>query len=73
MANRCPDCNKFVSLDLDQEPDIEVTNLEDLGNGKAMLSLNMTLKKVCAECGAEISQKETSIDVEVDLDGFEEV
>ncbi len=73
MANRCPDCNKFVHLDLDTDPEINITNVEDAGEGKAVITMSILLKKVCAECGREISQKEVDSDVTVDLDGFEEV
>jgi len=74
MANRCPDCNKFVSLDLDQDNvEIEFQGIEDQGNGKATMTLSVHLAKVCSECGTEISAKDQDIDVEVDLAGFEEV
>jgi hypothetical protein len=72
-ANRCPDCSKFVSTELGDEPEVEITNTEDMGNGKAMLSLHVHLTKVCAECGTELSEKEEDVDVEVSLSGFESV
>lgn len=45
---RCPDCNKFVSLD---EPEVEVDG-EDLISGGVCIEVTITLQ--CAECGTEL-------------------
>jgi hypothetical protein len=71
-GNRCSDCNKFVSVELDQEPEIEVDEVDDLDNGKGSLTFRVTLSKVCTECGKELSQKELSLSIDIDLTGFEE-
>lgn len=70
-GNRCPDCNKFVSLELADEPEVEVVQCEDTGDGKATLTLNVTLTKVCAECGTELQTGQTDVDVVVTLKDIE--
>lgn len=61
MGNRCPDCNKFVSLEQraewDEEPEIDLT-------GEVSASVRFVLD--CAECGTEI--KETTLDMTVTCD-----
>jgi hypothetical protein len=58
---RCPDCNKFVSLDSDQEPEINIS-VDDAGevSGDASIANN------CADCGTELTT--ASIDVAVGPD-----
>ena len=70
MANRCPNCNKFVSLEL-EDPEVDNVEIEDMGNGKGLLWMNVSLKRNCAECGTEISTKQVEVEVEVDLSEFE--
>lgn len=58
---RCPDCNKFASLELSD--DIEVTNLEvenDEGDGRVLGNIRIVLN--CVDCGSEM--KEANFDIE---------
>lgn len=49
MSNRCPDCNKFVSLETDAEEDsIEV----DLDEVRAEVRVHLN----CADCGTEMAE-----------------
>ncbi len=70
-GNRCPDCNKFVSLELEDEPEVEVVQCEDTGDGKAILTLTVILNKVCAECGTALKIGQTDVDVEIILKDIE--
>jgi hypothetical protein len=56
---RCPDCNKFVSLELADEPEAELEVSEGVVSG------TVRLVRQCADCGTEL--KEASFDVEVSL------
>jgi len=62
---RCPDCNKFVSLELGDVEDIEV-NLRDqrAGGGLASLIVEARIVRTCQECGTEL--KEASFEMEAD-------
>ena len=73
-GNRCPSCNKFVSPELDDAPEVEVQSL-DLGedNKTAILVLNVRMTKVCPDCGEELSTKDEDVMVDVDITGFEPV
>jgi hypothetical protein len=58
-AMRCPDCQKFVPYDTDQEPDEdEAPSLE--ADGQFMATY--TRRLACAECGTDL--KEAVIEVE---------
>jgi hypothetical protein len=59
MSNRCPDCNKFVSLEL-QEPELNLNVEGDSITGQVRLVLT------CVECGNE--GKETNLDIDLALD-----
>jgi hypothetical protein len=48
---RCPDCNRFVSLEM-EEPEIEACDVDPGGE----LEITARLVKVCAECGTEIRE-----------------
>jgi len=57
---RCPDCNKFVPYNVDEEPEEQSAEIEDgifYGAFRRVLT--------CEECGAEL--KEALIEVEQDL------
>ncbi len=56
---RCPDCNKFVSLECGDEPEAELEVSDGVVTGTVRLVRN------CAECGTEL--KEASFDVEVEI------
>lgn len=57
---RCPDCNKFVGYDAEEEPEVEIEVDE---NGLVTGSVRIVNK--CAECGTEL--KEATLELEVDL------
>lgn len=57
---RCPDCNKFVSYDTDQEPEVDVDIDED-----GQVTGTVRIFDACAECGTEL--RETTIDISEDM------
>jgi hypothetical protein len=59
VSNRCPDCNKFVSLEL-QEPELNLNVEGDSITGQVRLVLT------CADCGGEA--KEANLDIDLSLD-----
>lgn len=48
---RCPDCNKFVGYDTDQEPEIEDVQVFD---GEVQGNVRVVL--ACSECGTELKE-----------------
>jgi hypothetical protein len=69
---RCPDCNKFVSLELGEPEVTSDPEVEETDKGKGIVRLTISVPKVCAECGTEMQTKEIEIETEVDLTGFED-
>ena len=70
MANRCPDCNKFVGLE-QGDPEVTVnsdmlTSLEDLIEGDVRLVLN------CADCGSEMAEATVQFEAAVNPPGEKE-
>ena len=66
MANRCSDCNKFVSTD------IEVSDTEvdaDIVQETGLVTITLSLSKNCAECGTEIAT--ATIDLEAEVKDFD--
>lgn len=67
---RCPDCNKFVSLELQDPEDVELEVESEIVGGMLALSVSMTARIVrnCAECGTELKEAniEPSEEVEVE-------
>jgi hypothetical protein len=59
---RCPDCNKFVSFDTDEDPEVDLS-VDDEG----VVTGTVRIVNKCAECGTEL--KEATLDVEIDLSG----
>ena len=59
---RCSDCNKFVSFDTEQEPEIDISVDDD-----GVVNGTVRIVNTCAECGTEL--KEGTFDLEVDLSG----
>ncbi len=57
---RCPDCNKFVSLDL-QDPEVEI-ELE----GESVKA-SVRIVRACAECGTAL--KEATLEMEDTFEG----
>lgn len=51
---RCPDCNKFVSIDM-AEPELDL----ELGDGEVTGSVRLV--QTCAECGTELA--ETTLEI----------
>jgi hypothetical protein len=62
---RCPDCNKFVSLDTSQEPEVDLDVDETTGE----VTGTVRIVNTCAECGTEMT--EATFDVDVEFDGAE--
>jgi hypothetical protein len=65
---RCPDCNKFVGMDTDNEPEMDESGFdEEEGKG----TITVRIANACAECSQEL--KEANFELEFDLsDDFEE-
>jgi len=65
MNNRCPDCNRFVSLEQEEpEADVDITSREPIVDTQQELTItgSVRLVLVCAECGTEMA--EANLDVE---------
>lgn len=60
---RCPDCNKFVGLEL-QDPEI---NEEDFDETTGDITAEYRIVRVCADCGTEL--KEATIQFSEQVDG----
>jgi hypothetical protein len=60
---RCPDCNKFVSFDVDGDPEVELEADESTGE----VTGTVRIVNACQECGAELT--EATFDVDVDFEG----
>lgn len=57
---RCPDCNKFVGIEMaDPELELEVAN-------EGTVTGTVRLVQTCSECGTELA--EANLDVEVDVE-----
>ena len=56
---RCPDCNKFVSFDAEEEPEMNVELNDGVVNVEARIVNN------CGECGTEL--KEYTFQNEIDV------
>lgn len=54
---RCPDCNKFVSLEF-QDPEVDNLEISD----DAVVTATVRLVRNCAECGTEM--KEATLELE---------
>ena len=62
---RCPDCNKFASLDVDGDPEVELECDEATGE----VTGTVRIMNACQECGMEMT--ESTFNVDVDFDGAE--
>lgn len=58
-ASRCPDCSKFVSLEMG-DPEVNTIDIQD-----GVITAQVRIVRNCAECGTEM--KEANFDPEVDL------
>lgn len=57
---RCPDCNKFVSMDF-SDPEVEQITVSEEGEVEA----TVTLTRTCADCGNDL--KTASLEMTSDL------
>jgi hypothetical protein len=62
---RCPDCNKFVPLDTEGDPEVELEADETTGE----VTGTVRIVNACGECGAELT--EAVFDVDVDFPAAE--
>ncbi len=65
MANRCPDCNKFVSLNCEEEPEIEEIELTE-NDDSISFTTSARIVNTCEDCGTEM--KEANLDFEGEFD-----
>lgn len=67
MSNRCPQCNKFVSLEI-QDADLVDADLSVFTPGEsATVEATVTMQLACMDCGDVLSEADVS--GSVDLDG----
>lgn len=62
---RCPDCNKFVSMEMQDPDDVELT-IDYEGGPTIKVSVTAHIVRTCAECGTEL--KEGSVEAEQDFE-----
>jgi hypothetical protein len=60
---RCPNCNKFVSLDTETEPEVELEADETTGE----VTGTVRIVNNCADCGTEMTEASFDVDVEFPL------
>ena len=72
MTNRCPQCNKFVSVDYEAEVKDDPQVEEHLSDGTLQIIATVTVNKVCAECGETLATKEVEIIDNTDKSDFED-
>lgn len=69
---RCPDCNKFVSLEM-QDPEVECLDATTDAPADAQSERTFTITgsvrvvRCCAECGQEMKEANLDIEQEVEL------
>lgn len=72
--NRCPDCNKFVSME-NGEP--EFNSLEAmLQNGDVFVTASVRSIRNCADCGTEMKSLDVEMEENISIetfDGFKEL
>lgn len=66
-ANRCPNCNKFVGIDTDSEPQEERSDVEP---DNSEVQYEFVIANNCADCGTEITSG--TVEVNVGVKGLEE-
>jgi len=65
---RCPDCQKFVSMDTagaDECVDVSI-EIDSLENSTVSVACEVRVTRVCADCGTEL--KELTFDIEETLE-----
>lgn len=65
---RCPDCQKFVSLEFDQEPEI---NNEEFDAEDGSYEIEIRIVRTCADCGQEL--KDATLNFDGEIDGWEDI
>jgi hypothetical protein len=55
---RCPDCNKFVSLDSEQDPEVSI----DV-DGEGHVTGSFSIMNACQDCGTEMFTSEFDVNV----------
>jgi len=60
---RCPDCNKFVSIDSEQDPEVNLDASETGVTGDVQIA------NACADCGTEL--RTATLDVNVDAENLQ--
>lgn len=61
---RCPDCQKFVGMDADSEPEESGDLNVDPENNSVDVSVRITNN--CADCGTELKEAEIALEFAVD-------
>ena len=61
---RCPDCNKFVSYDTDNEPEAD-----DLSYDGAMVTGDVRRELPCANCGTTLKSATFNMEIPVAVEG----
>lgn len=62
---RCPDCNKFVSLDSDVEPEVNDVSIDENG----AITAEVRITNNCADCGSELTEANFSLEGQVQIEG----
>jgi len=65
MAIRCPECNKFASLE-NADPEVESLEIGDPEDGRATVTASVHCLRQCADCSTDM--KETTFETEVEVD-----
>lgn len=65
MGNRCPDCNKFVSLETEAEE-------EGIDVSGASVDVQVRVVRNCAECSTEMKDNSFSNSVDIPVDWLAE-
>lgn len=67
--NRCPDCNKFVSLE-NGEPEFNSCEAT-LQNGDVLVTVSMRSIRNCADCGTEMKSLESEMEENIPIENFD--
>lgn len=68
---RCPDCNKFVSLE-NGEPEEQSLEIEHHDGNIFVVNGEFRLARTCADCGAELKEASFLFEFETELEGVME-
>jgi hypothetical protein len=63
---RCPDCNKFVGLEM-ADPEVESIEVSEDGT----VTATVHIVRNCAECGTELKSADLEMECEVDVSGHD--